>query len=114
MQAKPPKPRKTRRGATLAKALRAVAEDEARALGLAVCDHGIPFHERVYATIRQTCEATGLGHDTIYRLIKSGRLQSLTIGKRRLIVISSLLKLGSVDDLPKYQAGNLPAAEFTL
>ena len=104
------KPRRTRRGAALSRALRAVAEDEARALGLAVCDHGIPFHERVYATIRQTCEATGLGHDTIYRLIKSGRLKSLTIGKRRLIVISSLLQLGSVDDLPRYRAEK-PAAD---
>jgi excisionase family DNA binding protein len=100
--------KKARNEAALeASALRMAADNEAGACTEKVLfpkHTAIPFNERIYGTIRQTCEATGLGHDTIYRLMKSGRLQSITIGKRRLIVVASLLKLGNVDDLPKYAA----------
>jgi excisionase family DNA binding protein len=110
------KPKKTRSAAALeARALRMVADYEAETCTEEVrfperARKAIPFHERIYGTVKQTCEATGLGHDTIYRLMKSGRVESIRIGKRRLIVISSLLKLGNIDDLPRSASKQAPQA----
>ena len=42
------------------------------------------------ATIPEACRLSGLGRSTIYELVKSGRLKSSTIGKRRLILLASL------------------------
>jgi excisionase family DNA binding protein len=36
---------------------------------------------------------TGLGKTTIYRLISEGRIESVAIGRRRLINVKSLLAL---------------------
>lgn len=36
-------------------------------------------------SIREVCEATGLSHVRIYQEINSGRLQSMKVGRRRLI-----------------------------
>ena len=44
----------------------------------------------ITATINGACELSGLGRSTIYELVKSGRLKSSTIGKRRLILLDSL------------------------
>lgn len=44
----------------------------------------------IAATINRACQLSGLGRSTIYELVKSGRLKSSTIGKRRLILLDSL------------------------
>lgn len=44
-------------------------------------------------TVAQTKELTGLGHSTVWALITAGTLESTTIGRRRLVLTSSLLKL---------------------
>jgi excisionase family DNA binding protein len=41
-------------------------------------------------TVKTARELTGLGNTTIYELIKQQKLETLTIGRRRLIVFASL------------------------
>ena len=41
-------------------------------------------------TIPQTCELTGLGRSTIYRLFENGKLQRLKAGTRTLIKMDDL------------------------
>jgi excisionase family DNA binding protein len=53
----------------------------------------IPFRDRVTCTAREACAASGLGNTTLYKLIGEGALETITVGRRRLIKVSSLLKL---------------------
>jgi excisionase family DNA binding protein len=41
-------------------------------------------------TVRRACDITGLGNTSIYELIKEGRLQTRKIGRRTLVLYSSL------------------------
>lgn len=60
----------------------------------------LPFAQRLTCTIAQACEATGLGRTKIYELIGSGRVTTTTVGRRRLIVMQSLLALVGVNTDP--------------
>lgn len=53
---------------------------------------------RLSYTVKEACEATGLGVTTIYELIKAGRLRKVKIGTRTLIPRSSLEALLSGDE----------------
>lgn len=53
----------------------------------------VPFRERVSCTIAEACAATGLGRTKLYMLIDEGVLASITVGRRRLIVMESLLAI---------------------
>jgi hypothetical protein len=64
--------------------------------------HGARFedHERAKASPqRLTCtiddarEVTGLGRTKLYELIGTGRIVTTTVGRRRLVVVRSLLAL---------------------
>jgi excisionase family DNA binding protein len=57
-------------------------------------DHGRPrlLTDRITCTIAETCGVTGLGKTTICHAIADGRLQSVKVGKRRLVVVRSLSK----------------------
>jgi excisionase family DNA binding protein len=52
-----------------------------------------PFAERLTCTIDDACEVTGLGRTKLYELIGAGRIVTTTIGRRRLVVVRSLLAL---------------------
>lgn len=52
----------------------------------------VPFVQRPACTIREACQAAGLGRTKLYELIKSGTLVTTTIGRRRLVLVPSLLK----------------------
>jgi excisionase family DNA binding protein len=45
---------------------------------------------RLAVPVDDACTITGLGRSTIYELIADGRLQSVTIGHRRLVLYSSI------------------------
>jgi excisionase family DNA binding protein len=47
----------------------------------------------VSATIDDTCHITGLGRSKVYELISEGKLKALTIGRRRLVLYSSIEEL---------------------
>jgi hypothetical protein len=47
----------------------------------------------ITVTIRTAREISGLGNTTIWALIKSGKLESTSVGRRRLVVYRSLQNL---------------------
>lgn len=53
----------------------------------------IPFAQRLTCTIDEACEVTGLGRTKLYELIGAKRIVTTTIGRRRLVVVRSLLAL---------------------
>jgi excisionase family DNA binding protein len=57
--------------------------------------HAAPHTNQKPVTITVQCAQaiTGLGHTTIYELLKSGRLKSTTVGGRRLIFFDSIEEL---------------------
>jgi excisionase family DNA binding protein len=52
-----------------------------------------PIYQRITCSIREARDATGLGESTIYDLIKVGALETVKVGRSRLIKVGSLLKL---------------------
>ena len=55
--------------------------------------HMVPFAQKLTCTINEACEATGLGRTKLYELIGDGHLATTTVGRRRLVVVRSLLSL---------------------
>ena len=53
----------------------------------------IPFGQRVSCTIYEACRATGLGRTKLYEEIAAGRVLTTTVGRRRLVLVRSLLLL---------------------
>ena len=53
----------------------------------------MPFAQRLTCTIDDACEVTGLGRTKLYELMGAGRIVTTTIGRRRLVVVRSLLAL---------------------
>ena len=47
----------------------------------------------VSATIDDTCHITGLGRTKVYELIGEGKLKAVAIGRRRLVLYSSIEEL---------------------
>lgn len=59
----------------------------------------IPFRQRPTCTIKEACSASGLGRTKFYELIKGGQLTIISIGRRRLVQVPSLLKLLRLEDV---------------
>ncbi len=53
----------------------------------------IPFVQRLTCTINEASEVTGLGRTKLYELIGTGHLTTTTVGRRRLVLVSSLQAL---------------------
>ena len=53
----------------------------------------IPFTQKLTCTINEAGEATGLGRTNLYELIGNGHLATTTVGRRRLVVVRSLMSL---------------------
>jgi len=52
----------------------------------------IRFEERPTCTIKEACTAVGLGKTKFYELIGGGAVESVKVGRRRLVRVPSLLK----------------------
>jgi excisionase family DNA binding protein len=59
----------------------------------AAVPNGIPFSQRLTCTIAEACEVTGLGRTKLYELIGDRQVETTTIGRRRLVLVQSLLLL---------------------
>lgn len=59
----------------------------------AVRSQTVPFAQKLTCTINEACEMTGLGRTKLYELIGDGHLVTTTVGRRRLVVVRSLLSL---------------------
>jgi hypothetical protein len=60
----------------------------------------------ITAPIREFCRMSGFGRSRVYELIDAGDLESVVIGKRRLIIIDSYRQLierrkGQAQKLPR-------------
>jgi hypothetical protein len=51
----------------------------------------IPFEQRPTCTIAEACNAAGLGKTKFYELLGQGMIETLWIGRRRLVRVRSLL-----------------------
>src|ERR1700723_2772434 len=58
----------------------------------------IPFMERPTCTIKEACKASGMGRTKFYELIKGGELKMISVGRRRLVQVPSLLEFLKVDN----------------
>jgi excisionase family DNA binding protein len=52
-----------------------------------------PATDAITAPVDKFCVLSGLGKNTIYQMIRDGRLTSIKIGRRRLIVLDSYRRL---------------------
>ena len=57
----------------------------------------IPFVQRLTCTINEAREVTGLGRTKLYELMGTGHLITTTVGRRRLVLVSSLQALVDVN-----------------
>jgi excisionase family DNA binding protein len=57
----------------------------------------IPFSQRLSCTIDEASEATSLGRTKLYELIAAGQLATITVGRRRLVIMRGLLSLLEID-----------------
>ena len=53
----------------------------------------IPFCDRISCTIPHACAATGIGRTKLYEALSDGRLKSVKVDNRRLVLVESLLRL---------------------
>ena len=51
------------------------------------------FGERLTCSVAEASKAIGLSRSKLYELISGGEVQSVTIGRRRLVSVSSLMRL---------------------
>ena len=89
-----------RRGPELERSVQ--IEREATADKSLPCHQGrrLPFAHRLTCTVAEACEVTGLGRTKIYELIGDGRVTTTTVGRRRLVIVQSLLALVGVNTTP--------------
>jgi excisionase family DNA binding protein len=53
----------------------------------------ISFSQRLTCTVAEACEVTGLGRTKLYELIGDDCIATTSIGRRRLVLVQSLLTL---------------------
>jgi excisionase family DNA binding protein len=52
----------------------------------------VPFQERPTCTVAEACDAVGLGKTKFYELLGTGAVETLSVGRRRLVRVPSLLR----------------------
>ena len=52
----------------------------------------IPFQERPTCTVAEACDAVGLGKTKFYELMGAGAVETVSVGRRRLVRVPSLLR----------------------
>ena len=70
---------------------------------MSICSTGIsrdqPQHAKPLAvSVKTACKLVGVGNTTMWALIKAGRVKTISIGRRRLVIYSSLESLLASDD----------------
>lgn len=53
----------------------------------------IAFHLKATCTVAEACAGTGLGRTLLYELMGEDKIKSTTVGRRRLILVPSLLQV---------------------
>lgn len=58
----------------------------------------IPFPERIACTVEDAVEATSLSRSRLYELIAAGTIRTVNVGRRRLVLVRSLMKFVDPED----------------
>lgn len=58
----------------------------------------IPLRERISCSVPEALELTGLGRTKFYELVDSSAVRTKTVGRRRLVLVSSLIAFLESDD----------------
>jgi len=66
-------------------------------LGDAERGRGMPFANRVTASIADCVAATGISRSALYNLMRAGTVEFRMLGTHRLVVVASLLKALDLD-----------------
>jgi excisionase family DNA binding protein len=53
----------------------------------------VPFEQRLTCSLEEGIEYTSIRRTKFYELLREGKIKSTMVGSRRLILVSSLLKL---------------------
>ena len=53
----------------------------------------IPFRERIRCSISEACYVGSLGRTTVYKLISTGQIKTVKVGRRTLVSVKSLVAL---------------------
>lgn len=53
----------------------------------------VRFEERLTCTVAEACSAIGLSRAKVYKLISGGVVESVRVGRRRLVKVESLKRL---------------------
>jgi hypothetical protein len=53
----------------------------------------LPIWDRITAPLGEFVEISGIGRSVLYKMLKSGELQSVTIGKKRMVIVASYREL---------------------
>lgn len=64
-----------------------------RPIDYANLQRSVPFQERPTCSIAEACNAIGFGRTKLYELIDDGAVDTVKIGRRRLVRVRSLLQL---------------------
>ena len=59
--------------------------------GQILMSKGIPFTERPTCSVAEACQAVGFGRTKLYELMDEGHIQTVKIGRRRLVRVPSIL-----------------------
>jgi hypothetical protein len=70
--------------------------------------------DRITASIGEFCILSGLGRTKIYELLGAGELDSILIGKRRLVIVESYRRLIERQRAARAQTGAAPPAPRTI
>jgi len=57
----------------------------------------VPFMQRPTCTVKEACKAAGVGRTKFYELINGGELRTISVGRRRLVQVPSLLKFLKIE-----------------
>jgi excisionase family DNA binding protein len=60
---------------------------------MSTTEQRLPFRDRMSCTVAEACVATGLSKSKLYELMSEGCLRSTTVGRRRLVLMESLLEI---------------------
>jgi hypothetical protein len=53
----------------------------------------IPFHERIVCSVKDAVDVTSLSQSKLYKLMAAGRIEFRMQGRRRMILVQSLLRM---------------------
>jgi hypothetical protein len=64
----------------------------------------LPWHERALLTINETSEVLGIGRNSSINLIEAGKLKSIKLAGRRLVLVESIVALIAEGSAESYEA----------